>query len=356
MQVQRVFLLSIVCLLSIQPALLIGVDRCSSSQQQCVEFERCPKYSPYFNRPASGWPQQIQHEVRNLLCKTETRGQKRIYFICCNIRHVNKPSGIDLLDFNSCGKDANEKIAYGTTAKVFQFPWMALLFDYYGEVRCGGTLIAAKYVLTAAHCDRPPIAKVRLGENDLNKPIDCNVFLGEQDCADPPQDIAVDEFIKHSMHSVSKRKNDIALIRLSRPAILSDSVKTICLPIKPEFQIPDPKRMIVSGWGSTEHGLMSQVLQYAVLPVVDRPRCLRMLTPLDETITLDDSQVCAGGKDKMDNCSGDSGGPLQTFNNRSVYIQYGIVSYGIKSCGMDSVPGVYTKVSYYADWILQNLR
>ena len=29
----------------------------------------------------------------------------------------------------------------------------------------------------------------------------------------------------------------------------------------------------------------------------------------------------------------------------------GITSYGIRECGTENVPGVYTKVSHYPDWI-----
>lgn len=34
----------------------------------------------------------------------------------------------------------------------------------------------------------------------------------------------------------------------------------------------------------------------------------------------------------------------------------GITSFGTTSCGTDSIPGVYTKVSSYVDWIVENMR
>lgn len=36
-------------------------------------------------------------------------------------------------------------------------------------------------------------------------------------------------------------------------------------------------------------------------------------------------------------------------------IQQGIVSYGSKRCGTGGYPGVYTRVSYFMDWILDNI-
>lgn len=74
---------------------------------------------------------------------------------------------------------------------------------------------------------------MRLGENDISKKIDCNVYEDdEQDCADPPQEIAVAEFIAHKLYSPSKRKNDIALIRLASPAKLSQSKSANCWLLK----------------------------------------------------------------------------------------------------------------------------
>ena len=58
-----------------------------------------------------------------------------------------------------------------------KYPWMAALVDSNGNQFCGGTLVASKYVVTAAHCmfydqnaQRPvPLTeiKVRLGDHDL---------------------------------------------------------------------------------------------------------------------------------------------------------------------------------------------
>lgn len=34
----------------------------------------------------------------------------------------------------------------------------------------------------------------------------------------------------------------------------------------------------------------------------------------------------------------------------------GIVSYGPAACGSEGIPGVYTKVSSYLEWIVSNIR
>lgn len=65
-----------------------------------------------------------------------------------------RPTGLKLLDMTTCGRYTKDRIAHGSNAKVFDYPWMALLIGFDGELACGGTLIAESYVLTAAHCKR----------------------------------------------------------------------------------------------------------------------------------------------------------------------------------------------------------
>ena len=51
---------------------------------------------------------------------------------------------------------------------------------------------------------------------------------------------------------------------------------------------------------------------------------------------------------------GDSGGPLQIYNIDSIKCMYtilGVTSYGHTNCGSAGVPGIYTRVSNYLDWI-----
>ena len=57
-----------------------------------------------------------------------------------------------------------------------------------------------------------------------------------------------------------------------------------------------------------------------------------------------------------DSCNGDSGGPLiyREFTDEPWH-QIGLVSFGTSICGK-GVPGVYTRVAEYMDWIESKLR
>lgn len=74
--------------------------------------------------------------------------------------------------------------------------------------------------------------------------------------------------------------------------------------------------------------------------------------------TLWERQICAGGEAGKDSCDGDSGGPLMTEVNayEPRFELVGVVSYGPKVCGTAGVPGVYTHVYKYVDWIQQSVR
>jgi secreted trypsin-like serine protease len=66
---------------------------------------------------------------------------------------------------------------------------------------------------------------------------------------------------------------------------------------------------------------------------------------------IDESVICAGlRKGGKDTCNGDSGGPLVRFNRHGVPFLHGITSWG-EGCARPLQPGVYTRVSHYANWI-----
>ena len=87
---------------------------------------------------------------------------------------------------------------------------------------CGATLISDTHVLTAAHCLAPfkqQDISVKLGEYDFNQ-------AGETG----DETFGVAEMRLHAGYNDQTYENDIAIIRLDRPATFSDSIWPICLP------------------------------------------------------------------------------------------------------------------------------
>ena len=97
------------------------------------------------------------------------------------------------------------------------------------------------------------------------------------------------------------------------------------------------------------------------VPVVTVEMCAGVYnrTTYRRPIQITSRQICAGGENAEDSCDGDSGGPLikpGEVNSRPRYVQFGIVSFGPRSCGIRGFPAVYTRISFYMDWILSNMK
>jgi secreted trypsin-like serine protease len=72
--------------------------------------------------------------------------------------------------------------------------------------------------------------------------------------------------------------------------------------------------------------------------------------------------MCAGGEEGRDSCVGDSGSALMREERPKIkghvrqYKLIGVVSFGPRLCGTAGIPGVYTRIRHYLDWILENVR
>lgn len=225
---------------------------------------------------------------------------------------------------------------------------------------------------------------MRLGEYDANSSEDCDRSdPDEVECADPVIDIPVQSFKFHPdfLNNRVKLTDDIGIVKLSKAANFKhNNIKPICLPFGEEnSQIPN--KLVAIGWGFTEPSKRKHaaILQKAVLPLYNTKGCFEKLSPKNKQLIIADGQFCAGGEGddkndsrsvtkmiqmifagRVDTCSGDSGSALQSagfINERPKMVQYGIVSYGASSCGVEErLPAVYTKVSKYLNWILDNMQ
>jgi len=283
------------------------------------------------------------------------------------IPDVTRHRNVRLIPQTNCGKfDTADRILFGNKTSLFEFPWMALLAYNTGnnvEYLCGGSVINNRYVLTAAHCvnnlGTRRLVNVRLGEHNLATKIDCEKLpeAVEETCRPEAIDVGIERVIPHESYSATSLMHDIALLRLSRAVEFSqETILPICLPILKQHREFEFKKGVVTGWGTTESARNSKILLKAELQGTPFEECKQIFA---RQVKLTPRQLCAGGKKAADSCQGDSGGPMQTIgvlSSDARYFQYGIVSFGPKPCGRPGVPGVYTNIPYYMDWILDNLR
>ncbi|XP_049922520.1 serine protease 27-like [Epinephelus moara] len=235
-----------------------------------------------------------------------------------------------------CGRAVrNSRIVGGENASPGSWPWQVSLISN-GTLYCSGSLINNQWVLTAAHC---------LTVHDLPT---TEVFLGRHSQSGPnlnEESRQLDMIQCHPSYRFLTHDNDICLLRLSAPVNFTDYIQPVCL-ASAESTFHTGVSSWVTGFGSTQADSPTQadILQEVNLSVVGNNECQcthRHLT---------DNMICAGftagGRDA---CQGDSGGALVTKND-SVWIQFGVVSFG-EGCGEAMTPGVYTRVSGYQDWI-----
>ena len=233
------------------------------------------------------------------------------------------------------------RIIGGEPADFGEYPFMvALLFEPsagndFQKQYCGGSLIDARWVLTAAHCadflDSPSEVAVAVDRTHLN--------------STEGQRIGVREVFVHPDWDPSVISPDVALLRLSRPVTGVEPIQLAGLGDDGFEAAGTP--LTVIGWGNTSttgQASFPDELREVVVPVVDDTTCD---TAYHGFVTVE-TQLCAGEKG-IDSCGGDSGGPLFATTPSGDPIQVGIVSYGI-GCAKQRFAGVYTEVN--ADTVL----
>lgn len=234
----------------------------------------------------------------------------------------------------------------GTEAQANEYPWMVKL-----SMGCGGSIIADKWILTAAHCffnggqqsiTNPKAVVITIGDHDTSKDSDIEKIF-------TPDKIIIHNYVDDT------KLNDIALLRLADINKIDLKVYTpVCLPA--QGMDYSGKKAWVYGWGAlSEGGASPDKLQELELTVVTDASAKASYATNAQT-TLSDAQlgvmVFGGGEAGKDACQGDSGGPFTHSNpdNDGHHELVGATSWGL-GCGAAGLPGAYTEVSAFRTWI-----
>ncbi|XP_064194293.1 serine protease 56 isoform X1 [Anguilla rostrata] len=235
------------------------------------------------------------------------------------------------------------RIVGGSLAPPGSWPWLVnLRLD--GGMMCGAVLVDSSWVVTAAHCFSGSRSEnywtAVVGEFDITK-------------TDPEEQVMrVNRIITHPKFNPKTFNNDIALVELTSPVVLSDRVSPVCVPSGQEPPVGTP--CLVAGWGSMyEDGPPANTVMEAKVPLLPQNTCKNALGKDLVTNTMFCAGYLSGG---IDSCQGDSGGPLIYPDRISGRFHlYGITSWG-DGCGEKGKPGVYTRVTAFSDWILAEIQ
>lgn len=212
-------------------------------------------------------------------------------------------------------------------------PWQVALVDttHYGGPQqfCGGSILDARHIITAAHCLKNP-ATWSADE----------IYAGTTLLNDPKQVVPVSARRANPAFNPTTFANDVAVLTLAAPLTLDGSTaKAVELA---STTPPAGSAVTVSGWGDTSngHGKYPWDLRAVTVHTVSDQSCNASYAGGGGIPT--DVVVCAGEPGGgLDSCSGDSGGPLV---EQGTNVLVGIVSFGYQ-CALPGYPGVYTEVA-----------
>ena len=206
----------------------------------------------------------------------------------------------------------------------------------FSNVHCGGTIISANYIITAAHCViikfshggllpefifhlLPKEIQVTIGVHDQN------IAIANKDYSHSIRGIKVHEMYTglYTVGGVEDRTNyDYAILTLSSSLTFTDKISLICLPDSSTKMFVD-ELVIATGWGSddvpSESGGTRQLkeLNMKVWANEDCDKAMKMFGTDKQPIQS--THLCAfgnvTGQEKGMVCSGDLGGPLTVKEN-----------------------------------------
>jgi secreted trypsin-like serine protease len=249
---------------------------------------------------------------------------------------------------------SEKRIIGGADAQPGQLPWQVSINIHTKSATylCGGSVIAAGWVLTAAHCVEDPTdsgvrpAVIDAANLDVRSG---SIYVGRGGLEVQSTGVWV-----MPQRNAATSDFDVALLRVET----SPSASPIALD-PGVANVADESHLVgsslrVSGYGVTSAGgTTSPILKYTDVSYVRREAC-NTAQSYDGAVL--ESMICAGRKrGGHDSCQGDSGGPLVSLANdnaQGVNLLIGVVSWG-RGCAQARFPGIYANVSHpeISGWI-----
>lgn len=248
----------------------------------------------------------------------------------------------------------------GETVKRGAWPWLVAVYLNKASgptFNCGGNLVSAKTVVTAAHCFRTSERIYTASEVVL--------FLGRYNIQNWNEAgfkaAPVEQIVIHSdyMSKDSSYDADIAVVIMQERVEFTEFIRPICL-----WELSDNLNTVVGqfgtviGWGRDNMGhIVTPEPKQIMVPVVSEAECLRS----SDTYRYITSQrtFCAGRLDNTGPCNGDSGGGM-TFKRNNKWMLRGIVSAAladpiVNSCNLAQYV-VFTDAAKFVSWIRLYMR
>ena len=237
------------------------------------------------------------------------------------------------------GGGVGGEVINGQRVKNGTYPFIAAIQDRnakggkpQSQHMCGGSLIAERFVLTAAHCTYDFSGE----EPRPLKPSELGVIVGQTAYgADQGVRRDVVSIARHEEFAPPQIPYDVAVLQLDKPVRTIEPVALID-PAGPNLDRVG-SLVTIAGWGSIAYNLPTDPPEYyRVFP----RRMREALTRVVPTSTCEDAIPFPGTghatvlcvlRDGVAACNGDSGGPLFVKGDDG-YVQLGATSFGYPTC------------------------
>jgi len=230
---------------------------------------------------------------------------------------------------------------------------MAAALLYNGVQGCSGTVVAADWVLTAAHCVQQNGAA--LPSSLLSVQIGTEILEGRGQVVPVAQVVVHGDFEPgaNNQRDFPSYQNDIALLRLATPVTVTPAA---VLGLQAAGRLsPVGGPALAIGWKpltgpSTAAG--TTLLAQTDLTLAQGATCGSRIAPRPFSAEMVCAQPKAPAPEDSVNtaCAGNAGGPLFVPNRRGGFTLAGIVSAQATDCALDS-PVIATSIPAHLDWI-----
>lgn len=218
----------------------------------------------------------------------------------------------------------------GQYVSAAQYPWLAAVGSPYFFVRpsgqfCGGALISADRLVTAAHC----VSAFRSVPQAVTVTFDRSDMSGHDGSTVQVASIWIHPgFHETLFYGQTVEHYDLAVLTLAQRQS------------RPTIKIADPNVFqnggngLVLGWGTTaENDFFNARLKAATVPLVSDAVCAKAYGS-----SFDSHDMTCAGSPQADTCLFDSGGPLVVRGRLA-----GLTSWAY-GCARPGYPGVYTRL------------